>query len=470
LPHPDFSSEIDPTAVDDFIDLGYMTEQRTWFKNVSLLPSGSLLTWDVLRNIGRQTRYWWWDKIKSLATRLDENEVIDELGTLFVRAVEKRVRPGERIGVELSGGLDSRAVLAATPDYGSVLNTVTFGIEGCADRVIAARAAAVRGAANHGFSLDANNWLLPRFKGVWLSEGQTSLLHMHGIEAAALESELFDIALNGFLGDLVLGGSWLARDVLDHPITPELVGRLIGRDPRKIDVPKEYLLLNKTDFYYLQNRARRFTYNGLVMMSDCIETRIPFYDNKLIEFSYSLSDALRLEGHIYRKMLLRKFPEFYRRIPWQKTGFPIGMSNNLANFLNLTRRARRKFSRLSGGFFRDPLSRRDYTDYPSWLRQEHTRTVFTALFNNPRAIYPGYLPKSTVQLAWDDHLRGVDHSDEIFKFATFEIWLQQAFEKKLRTEPDVHDFVLNTSLERPKNGSLNFPNQVVGTISTPCPR
>jgi asparagine synthase (glutamine-hydrolysing) len=233
LPHSDFSPEIDPAAVDDFIDLGYMTEQRTWFKDVSLLPSGSVLTWDVLRNSGRQTRYWWWDKIKSLAGRLDENEVADELGNLFVRAVEKRVRPGERIGVELSGGLDSRAVLAAIPDYGGVLNTVTFGIDGCADRVIAARAAAVRGAANHGFSLNANNWLLPRFKGVWLSEGQTSLLHMHGLEAAALESELFDIALNGFLGDVVLGGSWLARDALDHPITPELVGRFIGRDPRK---------------------------------------------------------------------------------------------------------------------------------------------------------------------------------------------------------------------------------------------
>jgi asparagine synthase (glutamine-hydrolysing) len=50
--------------------------------------------------------------------------------------------------------------------------------------------------------------------------------------------------------------------------------------------------------------------------------------------------------------------------------------------------------------------------------------------NNPTAIYPEYLPQSAVQTAWDDHMRGADHTDEIFKYATFEIWLQQAFEKK----------------------------------------
>jgi asparagine synthase (glutamine-hydrolysing) len=205
------------------------------------------------------------------------------------------------------------------------------------------------------------------------------------------------------------------------------------------------------------------------MMSDYIETRIPFYDNKLLEFSYSLSDALRLGGHIYKKMLLRKFPDLFQNIPWQKTGSPIGISDNLVNFLNLTRRARRKLSRLSGGFFRDPLSRRDYTDYPSWLRQEPARTVFTALFKNPNSIYPEYLSKSAVQSAWDGHLLGADHADKIFKYATFEIWLQQAFEKKLRAGGDVHDFVQNTSLERPENGPLDVPNQVVGTLSTPHP-
>jgi asparagine synthase (glutamine-hydrolysing) len=206
LSAPGFTPRLDPMAVDEFFDLGYITEDRTWFKEVALLPSGSILTWNIRANAGKDIRYWWWDEIKLLGGRLNESEVADELGNLLVRAVERRVRPGERIGLELSGGLDSRAILAAMPNHGEVFRTFTFGVEGCADRVIAARAAAVRGAAIHQFSLDETNWLLPRFRGVWFTDGQSSLMHMHGIEATEVESALADIVLNGFLGDGVLRG------------------------------------------------------------------------------------------------------------------------------------------------------------------------------------------------------------------------------------------------------------------------
>jgi asparagine synthase (glutamine-hydrolysing) len=186
---------------------------------------------------------------------------------------------------------------------------------------------------------------------------------------------------------------------------------------------------------------------------------MPFFDNKLLEFTFSLPDTLRFKSRIYNKMLLRRFPKLYRRIPWQKTGNPIAMRDSVAELLHLTLRARRKLSRLSGGFLHDPLFQTPYTDYPSWLRQEPARAVFSALLNNPKAIYSEYLSKSAVQSAWNDHLQGADNSDEIFKYATFEIWLQQAFEKKFRSEAeaDVHDFVKNANIERPQDGSLDAP-------------
>jgi asparagine synthase (glutamine-hydrolysing) len=444
---PEFAPKIDPEALNDFMDLGYITEDRTWFSAVTLLPSGSIFTWDIRAHRGKEARYWWWDEIKLLSGRVDEDEIADELGDLFVRAVERRVRPGERVGSELSGGLDSRAIVAAIPKSDSVVHTLTVGKDRCADRLIAARAAAAAGVANHQFSLNEGNWLFPRFRGVWLTDGQSNLLHMHGIEAAALYSELFDICFSGFLGDAVLGGSYLFEDALDSPITAELVARSTGQRTKNISIPAQYRDLCKADFFGIQNRGRRFIYNGIIMMSDDIEMRMPFFDNKLLEFTFSLPDALRFKSRIYNKMLLRRFPKLYRRIPWQKTGNPIAMRDSVAKLLHLTRRARRKLSRLSGGFLRDPLSGSDYSDYPSWSRQEPARTIFTALLNNPKAIYPEYLPRSAVQTAWNDHLLGADHTDNVFKYATFEIWLQQAFEKTLRTESDVHDFVQSTKTE-----------------------
>jgi asparagine synthase (glutamine-hydrolysing) len=144
---PEFAPKVDPEALNDFMDLGYITEDRTWLSAVTLLPSGSIFTWDIRAHRGKEARYWRWDEIKLLSGRVDEDEIADELGDLFVRAVERRVRTGERVGSELSGALDSRAIVAALPKSDYVVHTLTVGQDGCADRLIAARAAAAAGVA-----------------------------------------------------------------------------------------------------------------------------------------------------------------------------------------------------------------------------------------------------------------------------------------------------------------------------------
>ncbi len=436
LPAPRFTPRIDPEALDDFLELGYITEDRTWFRDVTLLPSGTIFTWDIQAKHAKQRQYWWWNEIKQLSGRLDEDEIVDELGNFFVRGLEKRVRPGERIGAELSGGLNSRAIIAALP-ASLEFATITFGMERCADRVIAARAAAVRRVPNYQFSLDRRNWLFPRFKGVWLSDGQLDLLHMHGIEATALYRKLFDICFSGMGGDTIPGGSLIpGEDALDSPITTDLVARATGRDPHRVHVQDKYLSLSKFDFFTLHNRLRRFGYSSIMTMSDDIQFRLPFFDNKFVQFAYSIPDAFRFQGRIYEKLLLRKFPKLFRNIPRQQSGQPIGTSETIRKIVNFTHRARRKVSRVSRGFFHEPFHLYPYANYPDWLRREPACTVFAALFDNPKAIYPEYLPRSRVEMAWTEHLRGWDHADELCRYATFEIWLQQTFEKKLRTEAD----------------------------------
>jgi hypothetical protein len=64
---------------------------------------------------------------------IDKQGTAVEPGRVFREAVEKRSGPGSRIGMTLSGGLDSRAVLAAIPDLPYPLNTLTFGKERCGD-------------------------------------------------------------------------------------------------------------------------------------------------------------------------------------------------------------------------------------------------------------------------------------------------------------------------------------------------
>lgn len=432
---PGFEPKIDRRAVEEFFGIGYLLENRTWFENVELLPSGTVLTWDIKSGAicGKQ-RYWWWDDIKPLTGKINEADVAKELGQLLIDAVERRCHEGERVGLALSGGLDSRSLLAAMPDRGYPIHAVTFGKAGCDDIRIATMAAKVKGAVHHTTELNSTNWLMPRLAGIWWTDGQLSLMHMHGIEARETVRDIFQINLNGFAGDLILGGSYLRdKRFLDSWGDRRLFASAMDCDPYLLDNFPVYSSSGKPDFYFLQNRVRRFTFCGTKHLLTFIEQRKPFYDNRLIEFIYSLPDAMRFQSHIYNLMLLKTFPDFYQRIPWQKTGLPISMSTPVVEAVKLFRRTRKKILRKLESFgirYDNPLG---YTDYPNWLRQEPARSFFDKILNNPSALYPAYISKEQVCNTLTRHQSGENHAEILCQYATFEIWLQQIYENSYRS-------------------------------------
>lgn len=433
LEAPGFRPRIDHSALHDFIEIGYLMEDRTWFEGVTLLPSASLFTWDIRARGATQQRYWWWDKIKSLNGRLNEDDIAEELGDRFVQAVERRARPNERTGLFLSGGLDSRAILAAMPNHSDPVHVATFGIDGCLDRVLAARAADVRGAVSHQYEMNEQNWLPPRINNIWLSDGQHDLMHMHGVEVVPLVRNHFKINISGFGGDGTIGGSYLRKDALDCPITAERAARFMGCNPDRLKIGGQYAALNKLDYYFLHNRVRRFLYGAVALSTPMgLPCRMPFFDNRLIEFVYSVPDTLRFGSRIYRKMLLRKFPTYFKSIPWQKTGVPIGYPDKFTKLIQYERRVRRKLSVLTGGMMANPYKSNSFADYDQWIRNDPARSFFGKLLDSPDALYQAYLPKETVKSCWDRHLAGMNNSQALCRYATLEIWLQQVFEGRLR--------------------------------------
>lgn len=90
-----------------------------------------------------QQTYWSWDEIAPIAGN-NPRELADELGTRFRTAVERRTT--RQTGLTLSGGLDSRAILAAMPH---APKTFTFGRPNSAD---------VRLAALVPLPIDYANW------------------------------------------------------------------------------------------------------------------------------------------------------------------------------------------------------------------------------------------------------------------------------------------------------------------------
>lgn len=388
LPRPD------PDTVSFYIENGFLPGDDSWVRGIELVPAGSVVTYDLAAATARTRAYWSWDDLPRVEVPRDHRSLVREWARLFVDAVARRCHDG-RVGVLLSGGLDSRAILGAVPAHVDPLHAVTFGRSDSPDVRIAARAARVRGADHHVQPLSGDNWIAPRFEGVWWADGQTNIVDIHGIGGYDERRAWFDINLSGFLGDVTMGGSYLRKGI------DEIEG--------------------------IRTRGRRFIAMGLKMQTSYFENRIPFFDNRLLEYTMNIPSRLRAEKHIYADMLLDRFPELFRGIPWQETGLPVSWPLPVARTFGRIR------SRLAG--LRIGAGARDYGDYNAWLRRAPARDIVDAILMAQDALYPGLVSRETVAGDWRRLQDGADIAPRIGRYLTLEIWLQQAYNGRLRDAP-----------------------------------
>jgi asparagine synthase (glutamine-hydrolysing) len=399
---PGFEPKIDEEALRDFFEIGHLSGDRTWFERVELLPSACVLTWKLEERSASTRRYWNAYGIEPLHEGTDAVELAGELGRLFRAAVERRSHAGERTGLKLSGGLDSRAILAAMPDHGATLHAVTFGKKNCEDARVAALAAAAKGARHHACEMNAGGWLQRRFEGVWWTDGELDLLHMHVTSILPGVRELFDIGLDGCGANGIIGDSWMEQG---------------------LSGPGEYI----------EGRTRRFLVLGPATVRSFVEERLPFFDNKFVELALAAPVALKAHNALYRMMLLGTFPEFFESIPWQKTGSPITWPRpeEVRRLKPLSELKEKLLYRLSWYGLANPPSR-GYADYGAWMRQEPARTIFKDVLASRSALYAQYLPRERVEGELSKHLSGRDRAEYLCRVMTFEIWLRQVFEGKYR--------------------------------------
>ncbi|MCD4727938.1 MAG: hypothetical protein K8R46_09770 [Pirellulales bacterium] len=401
LEHKDFKISIDDKAVEQFFDIGYLLEDRTWLEGVESVPPASVLSFNIKESKVEVNYYWSWSEIKPINGSIDEREIAEELGRLFKESVRKRVNKNERIGITLSGGLDSRAILAAIPEDYKPLHTFTFGQKGCDDIKIVSKVSKVKGAEHHALILSSDNWLMPRISGVWKSDGSFSLLHMHGMEFYDEYKSYIDFNLNGFLGDAILGGSYISK--------------------------------NQSVEYKVRNRGRRFINQALILGESWLMHRRPFFDNDLVCLMLSVPEILRQDSYIYNKTLLSTFPEYYSNIPWQNTGCPISYPDKLVKLITFKNRVVNKLKRESQRFGFNFRVLNNYTDYPAWIRQEPAISFFEKLLLNKDALYPEFIDRNKVHDYIRDHMeRRSNYHNELCLALTFELWLQQVFEERYR--------------------------------------
>ena len=125
LEHPQFSKTLDPNALNHFFQYEYVPAPLSIFQNVRKLPQGHFLTY---RGGETTIRRYWDVPLVERREVIPEPEAACRLFGLIDSAVERRLISDVPLGVLLSGGLDSSAIVAMMARHRSGREIKTFTI------------------------------------------------------------------------------------------------------------------------------------------------------------------------------------------------------------------------------------------------------------------------------------------------------------------------------------------------------
>jgi asparagine synthase (glutamine-hydrolysing) len=432
---PGFTPEIVPEAVACYLDLGHLLGDLTWFRGVALLPPAMVLTVDVTTGALARERYWTWGEIPR-APSIQAEDAAHELARLLRAAVDRRVLPGERPSVMLSGGLDSRALLACLPPE-RCGGTATLGVPGCRDIAYAARVARAAGVSHRELRLSAADWDLDRLHALWKGDANVSPADLSSSRFGREMRALSPVNLNGFAGDLVAGGSYLREGFLDTPADRAFAEIQYGVHAALAPGADDHSRAPHTDPFVLAQRVRRMTIAGTLEAEDASEQRKPFMDNDLLEFLYGLPDGARARSSLYRRALLVLSPALFGDIPCQKTGLPIAAEDSTwGRAAIFAQRVARRLGVLR--HFGRPVG---FQDIDAWARASAPK--YEEMLAERTALWPAFVDASRRdRFDVAARLRAGDApgAQGLMRAVGLEAWLQQTFNGRLRApevpEPD----------------------------------
>jgi asparagine synthase (glutamine-hydrolysing) len=125
-----FTGAVDPQSALEFLDLGFVTNERSIYSGTRKLPPATMLEW----RDGESTEWTYWtlpEADEASAVRFEE--AVEETERLIVESVKLRLVSDVPIGALLSGGIDSTLVCWALSKLQADVRAFTVGTPGDPD-------------------------------------------------------------------------------------------------------------------------------------------------------------------------------------------------------------------------------------------------------------------------------------------------------------------------------------------------
>ncbi len=449
-------AELEEESLDRFLTHLYLPGERTLLRRLLKLKPGHYLT---ARNGRVQTKQYWDLRFSNARHRRDIKESAQELDDLLARTVRAHMISDVPVGVLLSGGVDSTAMLSYAVDATErPVKTFTIGFDapGCIDERPFARLAAARyGTEHYDITISAKDFLafLPNY--VWHME--EPVCEPPGVAlyyVSKLAREHVTVLLSGEGGDEAFAGYpnyrnlvWLERvkGILGPLRTPAShvaagLGQLIGsnrlaRYGKLMMVPMQKYYFSRTatplSFFnhskaeiYTPEFQDRIRLNGFSTAATEFFTAVggrPILDQMLyVDYKTWLPDDLLIKAD---KMTMANSVEL--RVPL--------LDHHILEFAASLRPECKLRGFSLKYLLKRTLLRKVPTDvlqrkkagfpvpYISWIQQDAPK-LFWELLTDRRTTQRGYFRQGQIQRLLRESANQAAYAKEIFSLAVLELW------------------------------------------------
>ena len=427
---------LDDASLGQFFGFGCTLENKTLFPGISLLPAGSKWVFAPGPHVTKETyfsRETWEDQ-----PVLGASAYHDKLKETFSRVVQRYFYRNERVAVSLTGGIDTRMIMAWAAFPPLKVPCYTFGgmYRDCADVRIARRVAEV--CQQPHTTIGVNRKFFSEFpalakRTVYYTDGTMSVGGAVELFVNRIAREIAPVRITGNYGDQVVRRAIgfqplsLCRDIF-NPDFLSVVQAGIGTFQAIRQGPElSFLAFKQLPWYH---------YARLALESTQVTMRSPFLDNDLFGLAYqapaecakSLDLSLQLiaEGNPVlgrigtdRGMRYRPIPgltaarHFLHEFTFKaEYAYDYGMPQWLAGLDH-------RFSLLH--LERAFLGRHKFYHFRVWFRDELAKYVQDILLD-PRTLQRPYLDGRRVGAVVKDHTSGRgNYTNEIHMLLTSEL-------------------------------------------------
>jgi asparagine synthase (glutamine-hydrolysing) len=317
--------KIDTESIGEYLTYDSVLENRTYFKNIFLLPPSSL--WKIKNNNLQKNNYFHFNEFENQEV-LNKEDFFEEFSSVFKRVIPRYLK-GRSLGMSLTGGLDTRSIISCIKPEPKTLPCYTYNSNYREILDVKFASMITKSLCQEHHVLNLGNDFFSKYstyieKAIYITDGLINITKIDELYFNILARNVASIKISGSWGSELLKKAWLNF----YEILPDV--KLINDDFKShIERAKERRkeLIDKDSYTFLFSKEMPWWCNAMIRIeSSQLDVRTPYLDNELIELIYKNPSRDQEHGIEIQRRLVRENIQELSSIP-TTSGYVEGCSS-----------------------------------------------------------------------------------------------------------------------------------------------